>query len=367
MRINRPSKEQAVQRLRAWRKWIIVLGLAGLMLPTPVGHAAMTSVVQLLWATIAGGGGSSAGAGFIVGGTIGQPAPGPMQGGALALHSGYWGVPGTPYAPPPPPTTPTPAPPGSIAPGQVPKVDGSLTVWENNPTGLWNIFGKDLSTGQLITVTNALVDQRRPAVSKDLVVWQGQQSGNWDIYGARISGGTVGTAFPIYVGPGDQTNPAVSNNVVVWQSQAPGSSRADIMGEDLTSARLFTLTTAATTNQNPALDLTVLLNTPPYRNILTGTVVWQSTVPTTTQRLPSATDHWAIIAARSITSTNPVVFTVTDNLLAHTNPAISGNMVVWQEYISPTWRLAGANLVAPITLFPITTDSGDSQVNPAIS
>jgi beta propeller repeat protein len=357
---------QGMKQLRLWRWWLIALGLVVLILPAIASRAEVSTAFTIIWSTIAGGGGSSADPSYILGGTGGQPVTGAMQGGQLGLQSGYWGVPGTPYAPPPPPNTPLPLTPAPIAPGLVPRVDGSLAVWEDHSRGPWNIFWEDLSTGQKLTITSTISPQQHPAVSRDLVVWQGQQAGNWDIYGAYVRGGALEASFPIYTGPGDQVNPAVSNKVVVWQSQAPSSNRWDIVGEDLTSSRVFTLTAGITTNINPALDMTILLNTPPNPNILTGTVVWQSIPPTTTQHLAPATDHWAIAGARGITATTPTVFTVTDSLMDHTNPAISANTVVWQEFISPTWRIAGAILITPTTSFTITTGDGDSQTNPTI-
>ena len=44
------------------------------------------------WATIDGGGGTSAGSIYSVSGTIGQPDAGPMTGGSYSLLGGFWSV-----------------------------------------------------------------------------------------------------------------------------------------------------------------------------------------------------------------------------------------------------------------------------------
>ena len=44
------------------------------------------------WWTVDGGGGTSAGAGYSLSGTIGQPDAGAMSGGGYTLTGGYWGA-----------------------------------------------------------------------------------------------------------------------------------------------------------------------------------------------------------------------------------------------------------------------------------
>ena len=46
--------------------------------------------LTLDWSTIDGGGGSSSGGGYALGGTIGQPDAGIMNGGAYTLVGGFW-------------------------------------------------------------------------------------------------------------------------------------------------------------------------------------------------------------------------------------------------------------------------------------
>src|SRR6478609_2571695 len=169
----------------------------------------------------------------------------------------------------PTPVGPPPAA-GPIASGpgdqQEPVIDGNYVVWEDNATGDWEISAYDLSTGRTFPVYHGPADQRLPAVSGALVVWQDNRNGDWDIYGARLTGDQAGPAFPIATGPGDQTTPAVSGNNVVWQDQA--ASGWQIVSVNVTGGQPQTLSDAGTTNENAAIDGTL--------------VVWQSTTPTQT-------------------------------------------------------------------------------------
>lgn len=71
------------------KKKVIILPLARLLflafsLPVQAQSYAIT------WWTVDGGGGTSAGGGYILSGTIGQPDAGVMSGGGYTLSGGFW-------------------------------------------------------------------------------------------------------------------------------------------------------------------------------------------------------------------------------------------------------------------------------------
>jgi len=70
--------------------------LAGLL---AVAASAQAQNYAIDWFTIDGGGGTSAGGGYSLSGTVGQPDAGTSSGGAYSLVGGFWGI-GT--VPPPP-------------------------------------------------------------------------------------------------------------------------------------------------------------------------------------------------------------------------------------------------------------------------
>ena len=62
-----------------------ILGASAALAQTGGGY-------DLTWSTIDGGGGSSAGSGYQLTGTLGQPDAGAMlSGGAYSLSGGFWG------------------------------------------------------------------------------------------------------------------------------------------------------------------------------------------------------------------------------------------------------------------------------------
>ena len=75
------------------RSALTLRGIAGLVvLLVPLARGAGAQPFGLTWNTVDGGGGTtSAGGPFLLGGTIGQPdAGGPFAGSPYVLHSGFW-------------------------------------------------------------------------------------------------------------------------------------------------------------------------------------------------------------------------------------------------------------------------------------
>jgi beta propeller repeat protein len=252
---------------------------------------------------------------------------------------------------------------------QAPKASANFVVWEDNGVGTdtWDIQARDLATGDTFDViVDPTYDERHPAISGNLIVWQDNRNGTWDIYGSYITSDEAGTPFAIYTGPGDQINPAVSGNTVVWQTIQPtptvtagpdaptGVGRWDVQGVNLQAGLPFTLTNGTTNNVNPAID--------------GSNVVWQTAPPTSTQVL---TSQWTI---QGQNLSNAQRFGFADTPGDEINPVISGNIVVWQE-ISPTlglgpqgvgrWTLAGGDITSSGT-FTVSNAPGD-QTNPQIS
>lgn len=96
LRLSRPNKVILIMALP------FVLGLMG-----AVAYAQVAGSFDLSWNTVDGGGGtSSIGGPYSLGGTIGQPDAGTLSGGSFTLDGGFWAaVAGTPL----PTTTSTPS------------------------------------------------------------------------------------------------------------------------------------------------------------------------------------------------------------------------------------------------------------------
>jgi beta propeller repeat protein len=108
----------------------------------------------------------------------------------------------------------------------IPQVDGDLVVWH------WNddIYGYDLSTGQYLTITNDPHRQIFPDVYQNLVVWSDDRNGRWDVYGRDLESGE--TYWITQDNPLPQSYyPDVWGNVVAWDSYYDGAAAARKMTE----------------------------------------------------------------------------------------------------------------------------------------
>src|SRR5882757_6742157 len=77
---------------RAWSRTWRNLALPLLLLAAV--HTASAQSLSIGWFKIGGGGGTSAGGGFALSGTIGQPdASGPLTNGQYSVRGGFWTLP----------------------------------------------------------------------------------------------------------------------------------------------------------------------------------------------------------------------------------------------------------------------------------
>jgi hypothetical protein len=73
------------------KKLLMVLSLLGILCLAS-SRPAQAQSYAIPWWTVDGGGGTSAGGGYTLTGTIGQPDAGVMTGGGYSLTGGFWGL-----------------------------------------------------------------------------------------------------------------------------------------------------------------------------------------------------------------------------------------------------------------------------------
>jgi hypothetical protein len=72
------------------KRILILLSVVVLLLTLAEAAAARIAGYDLTWWTVDSGGGNSAGSGYSLSGTIGQPDAGSLSGGNYRLEGGFW-------------------------------------------------------------------------------------------------------------------------------------------------------------------------------------------------------------------------------------------------------------------------------------
>lgn len=135
-----------------------------------------------------------------------------------------------------------------------PRVSGTRAVWQDMRGGNWDIYTKDLSSGNVVKITTGTADHQYPAVDGNTIVWQDNRNGDWDIYGYDLA---TGTGFTVYSGAGDQERPVVSGEWVAWQDSRSGN--RDIYAYNLTTKETVRITSHERDQLHPAIAGTILV------------------------------------------------------------------------------------------------------------
>lgn len=129
-----------------------------------------------------------------------------------------------------------------------PAIYGNIVVWQDSRNGNYDIYGKNLSTGQEFAICTAANTQSSPAIYGDVVVWHDSRNGNNDIYAKNLS---TGQEFAVCTAENNQEVPVIYDDIVVWQDVRNGN--YDIFGKNLSTGVEFAVCTDANTQQQPAI------------------------------------------------------------------------------------------------------------------
>jgi beta propeller repeat protein len=258
----------------------------------------------------------------------------------------------------------------STAAKTAPHTDGQTVVWSDNSGGTAAIYSYDLcSQTQSLIATSPNGDLVTPTVCDGAVFWTDLSGTNPAVAGYD----PCATPPQVALGSDPAEQEAVDGNYVVFTDLAGGASH--IYGYNRSSGQVFPVCTASGTQCNPAISGDI--------------VVWQDNRNGNWDiygcNLDALSDTGAAPSngARLGCSDLPAEFAVCDSSGNHTNPAISGDTVVWQDNRNGNWDIYGCDLsqladqsvsssAAPhlgcdqSPEFAICTASGD-QTNPTIS
>ena len=217
-----------------------------------------------------------------------------------------------------------------------PAVSDRYAVWIDNG----RLRAKDLSSGQVFSVTNGAATQADPALCGSVVVWS-DTANNSDVYAKDLAGGsTIAVATSAAV----EAYPACDAGRVVYM-YAPIGGQADI--------RLYNIGTGQTR---------VVSNQPwnEWRPAISGNrVVWQAW-----PNQPDTTTGIQIFGTNLDTGQDFVVTNGPDN---QTAPTISGSIVAWEDLRSGQSQIWWRDLASSTTEQAVDPNLHGIQQEPAVS
>jgi len=231
-----------------------------------------------------------------------------------------------------------------------PAIYGDIVVWQDNrnKTVEWDIYGYNLVKEDEFCISNSQGNQSNPSIYKDIVVWQDEKVGNFNINYCRISAGES----EITTASGNQSDSAIHKKIVVWQDFRKGD--WDIYGYNLSTEEEFQITTDTNDQTNPAIYGTI--------------VVWEekTTQNNTSMGDEEITKHNTDIYFKDLSPGKEAV-NITRDPAIQKNPAIYGDIIVWQDSRNGNWDIYGYDFSRPEgdREFPIATGERN-QTNPAI-
>lgn len=222
---------------------------------------------------------------------------------------------------------------------KIPAICDNIIVWMD----AFDIIGYDISGASVFAVCDNAFEQEDPAISGNVVVWRDQRNfaaNGFDIYGCDISDPCDPCEFSICTEEHGQYYPDIDGNIVVWLDVRNAATQPDIYGYNLDTQQEFEICTHAAGQYYPQVSGDV--------------VVWKDT----------RDGNNSIYGYRISTQTEFLICSHTDTSV--TNPDISGNLVVWQDKRNGDTNsdIYGYDLDTE-TEFPICTLTG-AQINPAI-
>lgn len=220
-----------------------------------------------------------------------------------------------------------------------PHARGHWAVWQDQNSGNWEIYARDLNGGgALAKLTGTVLNQENPRTDGRYVVWQGRQpNGSWDLFIKDLDEEAPPRALTSTTQL-DEVNPSVDWPWVVYQRRATANPSApwQVFALNLLTKRTVAVGTAAADQLVP--------------RVRAGRVVWQD------MRDVGPGE----IYYRDLESGDQR--RVTTNTFGQFNPVIEGRWIVWQDARDGQIDLYGFDLLrnAEVRI----TRTGDNEGRP---
>ncbi|MFO8013701.1 MAG: PEP-CTERM sorting domain-containing protein [Phycisphaerae bacterium] len=208
-----------------------------------------------------------------------------------------------------------------------PSTNGQYVFWQDTYTwDDWNIRGKNLDTGDVLTICDASGDQTEPDADGNLVVWQDGRNGKLDVYGYNLA---TGQEFLVSGKQANQRRAKVSGDWVVWMEGERGHDQ-DIYGLNLVTLEEVAISDHDGESRMPEIDGNIVVwrdNVGEDGTIAGGSNIWGYDLESRERFVISALDKW------------------------QTFPSIDGNLMAWrQKDDTGRYDIYGALLPEPATL-----------------
>ena len=230
-----------------------------------------------------------------------------------------------------------------------PRIDGDLVAWSDlagSATSTNDVFGRDIASGEFLTIATGPRYQDTVAVSGGLIVWSDWVPGSntsADIHGRRFGPSGLGSTFIVTAAAGGQSGVAVDGDVIVWHDN-----RAGVHG---VWGRRLSQSLGSDFQISP-----VMAYEQSFPDVDGNTVVWMS-------QGESAADPSNIYGANLLTG---AVFPICTMATHQQFPRIDGDHVVWQDWRDGRPRIYARNLLSGVEFAVSSYGNGDA-VTPAIS
>lgn len=227
-----------------------------------------------------------------------------------------------------------------------PDIDGDLVAWQSGATTAttdiyWKWFN-DPNDPNTVSITGA---QLIPTVSGSIVVWEDQRLGTSDteIYWQNVM--LLGdSSYPMGLTlTNRQKEPAISGDIMVFQDRRSGDAIYDIYAYNKLTDTHIPVCTVETSCYKPAVS--------------NNSVVWMDTRD---DGFAGPDIYVSTISGES--ASEPVA--VSPSNLGQYNPAIDGNIMVWEEEIvSGTKKVVAYDLSVPGIIWARTVSTVDACPN----
>jgi beta propeller repeat protein len=136
-----------------------------------------------------------------------------------------------------------------------PAVGPPWVVWRNQDKGA-HIRGYDIDTTEIVTLTTGLGtgNEDFPDVSNGILVWQGSTyppMGGTNIFGMDL---TTRELFTVTYNSDFNWGPRTDGDTVVWTAYSEGGGHCDVLAYDIATGHIISVTSPATSDDSPSVS-----------------------------------------------------------------------------------------------------------------